>query len=188
MHKSRGIYPPISSSSFLPRSLFFPSSLSSSRYSALPPLPLASPPSVAKPVWLSESESTVAQEVCWCSNILNLEIFSGETTATKHVQHILQLACVSVSLIGSQITVFRMGSEGHQDIDLAILTALLKGGLMNKCINACVCPWPWMCGGTVPLQGCFARCICIKSRNWKYSSPWESQTFSVFDHVPWQKR
>lgn len=31
-----------------------------------------------------------------------------------------------------------MGSEGHQDIDLAILTALLKGGLMNKCINACV--------------------------------------------------
>ncbi|CAF94442.1 unnamed protein product, partial [Tetraodon nigroviridis] len=25
------------------------------------------------------------------------------------------------------ITVFRMGSEGHQDIDLAILTALLKG-------------------------------------------------------------
>ena len=26
-----------------------------------------------------------------------------------------------------QITVFRMGSEGHQDIDLAILTALLKG-------------------------------------------------------------
>lgn len=26
-----------------------------------------------------------------------------------------------------------MGSEGHQDIDLAILTALLKGGFMNKC-------------------------------------------------------
>lgn len=30
-------------------------------------------------------------------------------------------------LLMFQITVFRMGSEGHQDIDLAILTALLKG-------------------------------------------------------------
>lgn len=35
-----------------------------------------------------------------------------------------------------------MGSEGHQDIDLAILTALLKGGFMNKCI--CACSGPWM--------------------------------------------
>lgn len=32
-----------------------------------------------------------------------------------------------VSFLKLQITVFRMGSEGHQDIDLAILTALLKG-------------------------------------------------------------
>lgn len=43
--------------------------------------------------------------------------------------------CLSLSVIVSQITVFRMGSEGHQDIDLAILTALLKGG----CVHSCVC-------------------------------------------------
>lgn len=28
-----------------------------------------------------------------------------------------------------QITVFRMGSEGQQDIEMAILTALLKGSV-----------------------------------------------------------
>lgn len=29
----------------------------------------------------------------------------------------------------TQITVFRMGSEGQQDIEMAILTALLKGSV-----------------------------------------------------------
>jgi len=33
-----------------------------------------------------------------------------------------------------QITVFRMG-EGAQDIDLAILTALLKGKYVTHCYN-----------------------------------------------------
>lgn len=37
-----------------------------------------------------------------------------------------------------QITVFRMGSEGHQDIDLAILTALLKGWYVHLCVCVCV--------------------------------------------------
>ena len=31
-----------------------------------------------------------------------------------------------------QITVFRMGSEGQQDIEMAILTALLKGNVTNE--------------------------------------------------------
>lgn len=43
---------------------------------------------------------------------------------------------LSFFLIVSQITVFRMGSEGHQDIDLAILTALLKGGSGRVCVCA----------------------------------------------------
>lgn len=30
-----------------------------------------------------------------------------------------------------QVTVFRMGSEGQQDIEMAILTALLKGELLG---------------------------------------------------------
>lgn len=45
--------------------------------------------------------------------------------------------CVCVChclVIVSQITVFRMGSEGHQDIDLAILTALLKGEYVGTCV------------------------------------------------------
>ncbi|KAF1474913.1 Transient receptor potential cation channel subfamily M member 3, partial [Eudyptula minor novaehollandiae] len=37
----------------------------------------------------------------------------------------LPLSCCNTNTLS--ITVFRMGSEGHQDIDLAILTALLKG-------------------------------------------------------------
>lgn len=41
---------------------------------------------------------------------------------------LMPLPSLSPSLSLLQITVFRMGSEGHQDIDLAILTALLKGG------------------------------------------------------------
>lgn len=32
-----------------------------------------------------------------------------------------------ISFSNMQITVFRMGSEGQQDIEMAILTALLKG-------------------------------------------------------------
>lgn len=31
----------------------------------------------------------------------------------------------------TQITVFRMGSEGQQDIEMAILTALLKGSVLT---------------------------------------------------------
>jgi transient receptor potential cation channel subfamily M protein 1 len=31
-----------------------------------------------------------------------------------------------------QVTVFRMGSEGQQDVEMAILTALLKGKLSGK--------------------------------------------------------
>ena len=42
------------------------------------------------------------------------------------------IECVSVFYV--QITVFRMG-EGAQDIDLAILTALLKGMLCLKYIQ-----------------------------------------------------
>lgn len=52
----------------------------------------------------------------------------------------LTFFCVCVChclVIVSQITVFRMGSEGHQDIDLAILTALLKG----EYVGTCVCVW-----------------------------------------------
>lgn len=41
------------------------------------------------------------------------------------VAHVKLFVCFSF-----QITVFRMGSEGHQDIDLAILTALLKGDVI----------------------------------------------------------
>lgn len=47
---------------------------------------------------------------------------------------IFQSFSLLLSLVLSQITVFRMGSEGHQDIDLAILTALLKGGFVAECI------------------------------------------------------
>ena len=32
-----------------------------------------------------------------------------------------------LTLSGVQITVFRLGAEGQQDIEMAILTALLKG-------------------------------------------------------------
>lgn len=49
----------------------------------------------------------------------------------------LTFFCVCVChclVIVSQITVFRMGSEGHQDIDLAILTALLKGEYVGTCV------------------------------------------------------
>jgi hypothetical protein len=31
-----------------------------------------------------------------------------------------------------QVTVFRMGSEGQQDVEMAILTALLKGELLGR--------------------------------------------------------
>ena len=42
-----------------------------------------------------------------------------------------------------------MGSEGHQDIDLAILTALLKGGCEHVCVYAgapmaSFSLWPWI--------------------------------------------
>lgn len=62
--------------------------------------------------------------------------------------------CLPLSNI-FQITVFRMGSEGHQDIDLAILTALLKGGCV--CTYACVLKHECEVSGlhfTVALQGC----------------------------------
>ncbi|KAK1334456.1 hypothetical protein QTO34_005462 [Cnephaeus nilssonii] len=41
--------------------------------------------------------------------------------------HLLFAAACRTKAQDKKITVFRMGSEGHQDIDLAILTALLKG-------------------------------------------------------------
>lgn len=48
-----------------------------------------------------------------------------------------------------------MGSEGHQDIDLAILTALLKGGRVHICVcvylsNSTVSDLHFI----VTLQGC----------------------------------
>lgn len=59
----------------------------------------------------------------------------------------LSLSCC-LSLTVSQITVFRMGSEGHQDIDLAILTALLKGG----CVHLCECAGAWMYSKWLPFH------------------------------------
>lgn len=47
-------------------------------------------------------------------------------------QQLWSLGGVSVGtcchLVSLQITVFHIGSEEHQDIDVAILRALLKGG------------------------------------------------------------
>lgn len=43
-----------------------------------------------------------------------------------------------------QVTVFRMGSEGQQDMEMAILTALLKGELPGTGLawnGALVVPW-----------------------------------------------
>ncbi|XP_049619620.1 transient receptor potential cation channel subfamily M member 3 isoform X6 [Syngnathus scovelli] len=49
--------------------------------------------------------------------------FSYSRTQAQHL-FIILMECMKKKEL---ITVFRMGSEGHQDIDLAILTALLKG-------------------------------------------------------------
>lgn len=38
-----------------------------------------------------------------------------------------------------------MGSEGHQDIDLAILTALLKGGFLRRFVRAYVHLCAYVC-------------------------------------------
>lgn len=66
--------------------------------------------------------------------------------------------CLSLSVIVSQITVFRMGSEGHQDIDLAILTALLKGG----CVHSCVCAGAWMYSKRLPFH-CRPGCCYLEA-------------------------
>ncbi|XP_032435303.1 transient receptor potential cation channel subfamily M member 3 isoform X16 [Xiphophorus hellerii] len=49
--------------------------------------------------------------------------FTYSRTQAQHL-FIILMECMKKKEL---ITVFRMGSEGHQDIDLAILTALLKG-------------------------------------------------------------
>ncbi|XP_072561398.1 transient receptor potential cation channel subfamily M member 3 isoform X16 [Paramormyrops kingsleyae] len=49
--------------------------------------------------------------------------FNYSRTQAQHL-FIILMECMKKKEL---ITVFRMGSEGHQDIDLAILTALLKG-------------------------------------------------------------
>lgn len=49
--------------------------------------------------------------------------FTYTRTQAQHL-FIILMECMKKREL---ITVFRMGSEGHQDIDLAILTALLKG-------------------------------------------------------------
>uniref|UniRef100_A0A8C7G846 Transient receptor potential cation channel subfamily M member 3 n=1 Tax=Oncorhynchus kisutch TaxID=8019 RepID=A0A8C7G846_ONCKI len=51
--------------------------------------------------------------------------FTYSRTQAQHL-FIILMECMKKKELVS-ITVFRMGSEGHQDIDLAILTALLKG-------------------------------------------------------------
>lgn len=53
--------------------------------------------------------------------------------------HLLSFLLFS-STFHMQITVFRMGSEGQQDIEMAILTALLKGIIwLHRNISTCVC-------------------------------------------------
>uniref|UniRef100_A0A8C1QX68 Transient receptor potential cation channel, subfamily M, member 3 n=2 Tax=Cyprinus carpio TaxID=7962 RepID=A0A8C1QX68_CYPCA len=51
--------------------------------------------------------------------------FTYSRTQAQHL-FIILMECMKKKEL---ITVFRMGSEGHQDIDLAILTALLKGNI-----------------------------------------------------------
>uniref|UniRef100_A0A8B9CRA5 Transient receptor potential cation channel subfamily M member 3 n=1 Tax=Anser brachyrhynchus TaxID=132585 RepID=A0A8B9CRA5_9AVES len=56
-------------------------------------------------------------------NITIQKTFTYTRTQAQHL-FIILMECMKKKEL---ITVFRMGSEGHQDIDLAILTALLKG-------------------------------------------------------------
>jgi len=55
--------------------------------------------------------------------------FTYTRTQAQHL-FIILMECMKKKEL---ITVFRMGSEGHQDIDLAILTALLKGKRVFLC-------------------------------------------------------
>uniref|UniRef100_A0A4W6G900 Transient receptor potential cation channel subfamily M member 3 n=1 Tax=Lates calcarifer TaxID=8187 RepID=A0A4W6G900_LATCA len=61
-----------------------------------------------------------------CAHYLLVTIQKTFTYSRTQAQHlfIILMECMKKKEL---ITVFRMGSEGHQDIDLAILTALLKG-------------------------------------------------------------
>ncbi|GAB1302276.1 Transient receptor potential cation channel, subfamily M, member 3 [Apodemus speciosus] len=60
--------------------------------------------------------------------------FTYTRTQAQHL-FIILMECMKKKEL---ITVFRMGSEGHQDIDLAILTALLKGSLEQAMLDALV--------------------------------------------------
>uniref|UniRef100_A0A7N6ANZ2 Transient receptor potential cation channel, subfamily M, member 3 n=1 Tax=Anabas testudineus TaxID=64144 RepID=A0A7N6ANZ2_ANATE len=53
--------------------------------------------------------------------------YTDRQTLPKNKLNPLWQICCLLFVMRICITVFRMGSEGHQDIDLAILTALLKG-------------------------------------------------------------
>lgn len=58
-----------------------------------------------------------------------------------------------------QITVFRMGSEGQQDIEMAILTALLKGTVQQCASGKYVAMNLSWCLYFIPISFCF----CVSS-------------------------
>lgn len=57
-----------------------------------------------------------------------------------------------------QVTVFRMGSEGQQDIEMAILTALLKGELSG---NGDSCPFDAGLSGNPSLPASHGLCLLV---------------------------
>ncbi|CDQ71273.1 unnamed protein product [Oncorhynchus mykiss] len=72
---------------------------------------------------VENQEDLVGKDVSYSLLVTIQKTFTYSRTQAQHL-FIILMECMKKKEL---ITVFRMGSEGHQDIDLAILTALLKG-------------------------------------------------------------